>query len=208
MCKVQLRSRRWACSLQWHHNGRSRWRPKSPAPGLFTQPFIQAQIKEKIKAPRHWPLCGDVTGDRWIPRTNGQYREKCFHLMTSSCDSLKPLTHLLRTRCVKLPYSFPSDLKPWMAWYIAKQTQILKCILGSTRHVIFLRDLRESVILNAVCWPDSQHSEIQKFVLPVNTNYAIARSDVCRMTIQYYPQRSRLLSYLRLPLNTKPACQF
>ena len=23
---------------------------------LFTQPFIQAQIKENIKAPRYWPL--------------------------------------------------------------------------------------------------------------------------------------------------------
>ena len=26
---------------------------------LFTQPFIQTQIKENIKAPRHWPLCGE-----------------------------------------------------------------------------------------------------------------------------------------------------
>ena len=25
---------------------------------------IQAQIKENIKAPRHWPLCGEFTGDR------------------------------------------------------------------------------------------------------------------------------------------------
>ena len=37
-----------------------------------------------MKAPRHWPLCGDFTGDGWIPRTNGQLRGKCFHLMTSS----------------------------------------------------------------------------------------------------------------------------
>ena len=36
---------------------------------LFTQPFIQAQIKENIKAPRHWLLWGDFTGDRWIPHT-------------------------------------------------------------------------------------------------------------------------------------------
>ena len=38
----------------------------------ITQLFIQAQIKETIKAPRHWPLSGEFTGDRWIPRTNGQ----------------------------------------------------------------------------------------------------------------------------------------
>ena len=29
----------------------------------------------------------DGPGDRWIPRTNGQWRGKCFHLMTSSCMS-------------------------------------------------------------------------------------------------------------------------
>ena len=39
------------------------WRPRSPASRLFTQPFIQAQIQENIKAPRHrvrgihrWPV--------------------------------------------------------------------------------------------------------------------------------------------------------
>ena len=43
------------------------------------------EIKENIKAPRHWPSCGEFTGHRWISRTKGQKRRKCFHLMTSSC---------------------------------------------------------------------------------------------------------------------------
>ena len=60
----------------------ARWRPKSPVSPLFTQPFIQTQNKEIIKARRHWPLCGEFTGGRWIPRTNGQWHGKCFHLMT------------------------------------------------------------------------------------------------------------------------------
>ena len=34
--------------------------------------YICAQIKENIRVPRHWPLCGEFTGDRWIPRINGQ----------------------------------------------------------------------------------------------------------------------------------------
>ena len=40
-------------------------RLKSPALRLFTQPFIQAQINEKIKAPRHWLLeeNSPVTGE-------------------------------------------------------------------------------------------------------------------------------------------------
>ena len=39
---------------------------------VFTQLLVQAQIKENIKALRHWPLCGEFTGDRWIVRTKGQ----------------------------------------------------------------------------------------------------------------------------------------
>ena len=50
----------------------ARLRLKSPVSQLFTQPFIRVQIKVNIKAPRHWPLCGEFTGDRWIPRTKGQ----------------------------------------------------------------------------------------------------------------------------------------
>ena len=42
----------------------ARWRLKLPASRLFTQSFIQTQIKENIKAPRHWPLRGEFTGDR------------------------------------------------------------------------------------------------------------------------------------------------
>ena len=53
----------------------ARWRLKSQASPLFTQPFIQTQIKENIKAPRHWPLCGEFTGDRWIPAQRASYAE-------------------------------------------------------------------------------------------------------------------------------------
>ena len=49
---------------------------KSPVSRLFTQPFIQAQIKENTKAPRHWPLCEEFTGDRWIPAQNVSNAEK------------------------------------------------------------------------------------------------------------------------------------
>ena len=47
--------------------------------------FIRVEIKENIKAPLHWPFCGESTGDRWIPLTKGQWRGKGFHLMTPSC---------------------------------------------------------------------------------------------------------------------------
>ena len=34
--------------------------------------LFKAQSKENIKAPRHWPLWGEFTGDRWISHTKGQ----------------------------------------------------------------------------------------------------------------------------------------
>ena len=58
--------------------------------------FIRAQIKVNIKAPCHWPLCGEFTGDRWIPRTKGQLRGKCFHMMTSSWNHWPSVTGIHR----------------------------------------------------------------------------------------------------------------
>ena len=58
-------------ALEWLHNEHDGVY-KSPTLRLFTQPFIQMQIKENIRALRHWPLRGEFTGDRWIPRRKGQ----------------------------------------------------------------------------------------------------------------------------------------
>ena len=70
-CIVSVRlMRAWTLrSLRWRYNGRDGV-PNHQPHDCFTQPFIRAQIKETIKAPRHWPLCGEFTGNRWIPRTN------------------------------------------------------------------------------------------------------------------------------------------
>ena len=38
--------------------------------GCLLNLFVQAQIKENIKVPRHWLLWGESTGARWIPLTN------------------------------------------------------------------------------------------------------------------------------------------
>ena len=63
-------------SLKWRtviaYPRRNSWTHDLP----MHQPLIQAQIKENIKAPLHWPLWGEFTGDRWIPRTKDQWRGK------------------------------------------------------------------------------------------------------------------------------------
>ena len=72
----------------------ARWRLKSPASWLFIQPFIQTQLKENIKAPPHWPLWREFTGDRWIHRTKGQQRGECLHWMTSSYKLWRHLSNM------------------------------------------------------------------------------------------------------------------
>ena len=58
-------------TLQWRHNERIGVSNHQPHDCLLNRLF-KAQIEENIKAPRHWPLCGEFAGDRWIPRTKGQ----------------------------------------------------------------------------------------------------------------------------------------
>ena len=53
----------------------SQWCFKSTASWLFTQSFIRAQIKENIKAPRHWPLCGETTGTGEFPAQRARNAE-------------------------------------------------------------------------------------------------------------------------------------
>ena len=55
-----------------------RWRIKSPASRLFTQSFIRVQIKENIKAPRHWPLCGEFTGPGEFPAQRASNAENVY----------------------------------------------------------------------------------------------------------------------------------
>ena len=58
-------------SLPWRHNECNSV-SKHRRLDLFTWPFVQTQIKENIKTPRHWPWWGEFPADRWIPRTKGQ----------------------------------------------------------------------------------------------------------------------------------------
>ena len=73
-------------ALQWRHNERDGVSNHQSKDCLLYRLF-RRRSKKKIKAPRHWPLWGEFIGDRWIPRTKGQWHGKCFHLMKSSWAS-------------------------------------------------------------------------------------------------------------------------
>ena len=54
-------------SLQWHYNEHDGVSHHRHLDCLITHLFVQAQIKENIKALHHWSLRGESTSDWWIP---------------------------------------------------------------------------------------------------------------------------------------------
>ena len=128
--------------MQWHYerDGVSNHRLR-----LFIQLFDQVQVKENIKAPRHWPLWWEFTGDRWIPRTTFQWGGKYFYLMTSPCHEVWEWT-VARTNAIIsrkflnkyviiqwFRYQLTSagdslqSLMPWFPLYHCAKFQALKC---------------------------------------------------------------------------------
>ena len=59
-----------------------------PASQLFIQAFIQAQIEENNKAPRHRPLWGEFIGDPEFPAQRASGRENASIWWRFSRDSL------------------------------------------------------------------------------------------------------------------------
>ena len=53
-------------SLQWRQNERDGVANHQPHDCLPNR-SSKVQIEENIKAPRHWPLWGEFTGNQWFP---------------------------------------------------------------------------------------------------------------------------------------------
>ena len=75
-----------------------RWRLKSPASRLFTQSLIRAQMKENIKAPRHWPLCGEFTGTGEFPAQRASNAENVSIWWRHHAGPGRPAGRLLHPR--------------------------------------------------------------------------------------------------------------
>ena len=72
-----------AFPLHWRHNdhdGVSNHQPHGCS--------LIILFRRRSKKTSKLRVTGLCVGDRWTPRTKGQLRGKCFHLMTSSCEGL------------------------------------------------------------------------------------------------------------------------
>ena len=70
-------------SLMWRHNGQSSVSNHQPY-DCYTTVYSDAD-QSKHQSSASLAFVWGIHRDRWIPRTKGQLRGKCFHLMTSSC---------------------------------------------------------------------------------------------------------------------------
>ena len=79
--------------------------------------------------------------DRWIPRTKGQLRGKCFHLMTSSWIVLSSIF-------TKSRYSISSLSANQLFWNLAHDMAIL--LLQNVQNIITIERLRSKLWSNEI----------------------------------------------------------
>ena len=72
-------------SLRWRHDGRDRVSITSLTV-VYSTIYSDAD-QRKHQSSASLAFVWGIHRDRWIPRTYGPQRGKCFHLMTSSCTS-------------------------------------------------------------------------------------------------------------------------
>ena len=109
----------------------------------------QAQIKWNTKALRHWPLWREFTVDRWIPRTRGQYREKCFHLVTSSWSDYSMTWNVFHVIS-----GFPSVMPVMLGFMFSLLFASITSLTHWVRHEIGIiaDDIFKCIFLNENVW--------------------------------------------------------
>ena len=128
------------------------WRLKSPASRLFTQTFIQAQIKENIKVPRHWPLCGELTRmnspHKWpVTRKMFPFDDVIVHLL-ASCVSVRSLPFPVAMPAVR--YNLSGGLPTWL-WFIMYQAYNFICIFTKLVQTWYDNHRIYLFLLNKLC---------------------------------------------------------
>ena len=85
-------------SLHWRHNDHDGIWNHQPHGCLLNHLFRRRSKKHQSSA--SLALVRGIHRDRWIPRTKGQLRGKCFHLMTSSCNATRSKYDTKAGHCV------------------------------------------------------------------------------------------------------------
>ena len=137
----------------------ARLRLKSPASRLFTQPCIQAHIKENIKAPRHWPLCGEFTGTGEFPAQMASYAENVsiwwrHHASTNYTTEWGMLFASATTGC---PQNFQEHIL--LSVLLMRRLTIQGSLWRTSKHflLVWLRNLSRDISLMVQYIPWNMH---------------------------------------------------
>ena len=113
-------------SLQWRHNKHDGVSITSVSIVYWT--VCSGQITEYITAPRHWPLWGEFTGDRWIPHTKDNTENASIlwrhHVPCPNPDAGPCITNVFATR-----------RKNFSQWHRSFQRKLRSHWLKFLRHV-------------------------------------------------------------------------
>ena len=81
-CRCIFKHIFWKYTLHWRHNDHDGISNHQPHGCLLNRLFRRRS--KKILKLHVTGLCVGIHQDRWIPRTKGQLRRKCFHVINSS----------------------------------------------------------------------------------------------------------------------------
>ena len=101
-----------------------RWRLKLPVSRFFTHVFIQTQIKENVKAPRHWPLWGKFTGEFPIQRASNAEKASIWwrhHVVLVLACQIISFAQAF-TKCQKNTLHDVNSQKQNFVWYRCENT--------------------------------------------------------------------------------------
>ena len=114
----------------------ARWRLKSPVSPLYTQPFIQTQMKENFKAPPHWPLWPVNSPQKWLVTRNmspfgdvirliitATSNSPCSLTCDSSINILNYRINILNRLSALLRQHLRSRLDAWLQWIGQRKRQ-------------------------------------------------------------------------------------
>ena len=130
---MMLTSPSLAIPLRWRHNDHAGVSNHQPHGCLLNRLFRRKS--KKTSKLRVTGLCAGI--HRWISRTNGQLRGKCFHLMTSSCRRLSSLPLGLST--VPKNGEFPAQMASYAEnvsiWWRHHAAGCRHCHLGCLQYL-------------------------------------------------------------------------
>ena len=164
-------------TIHWRHNDHHGVSNHQPYDGLLNRLF-RRRSKENIKAPRHWPLCGEFTGTGKFPTQRASYAENVsiwwrHHqaILGGEVDSGWALTALLRS-------------PGWLQCISPDIAQSMLCAIGSIY----------DIIKGLFCF---RHSTPSNYYLDVRLLAGVEHRNVCRV----YPAESvSKMEISRLPL--------